>query len=74
MISLLLHSYNVAIKGKLFLKTHAVTIVVQDKARFYIEQVLGDDFIPLAIETYDCFHLYFDFFFASCVHPYIICH
>jgi len=48
--------------------THVITIVAQDKARSYIEQALGDDFIPLAIEAYGYFHLRFDFFLTSCVH------
>jgi len=33
-----------------------------------------DDFIPLAIETYGCFHLCFESFLTSCVHACIACH
>jgi intracellular septation protein A len=49
-------------------------IVVQNKARSYTERVLGDDFIPLAIETYDCIHFHFDSFFIFCVHANIARH
>jgi hypothetical protein len=49
-------------------RLHIVTIVVQNKAWSYKEQTLGDDFIPLAIETYDYLHPRFDSFFTSYVH------
>jgi hypothetical protein len=45
---------------------HVTTIVTQDKARSYTEQAPKDDFIPFAIETYDCFHPCFDSFPTSC--------
>jgi hypothetical protein len=54
--------------------SHVVTIVAQDKAWSYIEQVLGDDFIPLAIKTYSCLCPCFDSFLISCVHVCIVCH
>jgi hypothetical protein len=34
----------------------------------------GNDFIPLAIETYSCFHPRFDSILSSCVHATITCH
>jgi len=33
-----------------------------------------DDFIPLAIETYDCLHPHFDSFFTSYLHADIVHH
>jgi hypothetical protein len=41
---------------------HDVTIIAQDKARSHIEQMPRNDFIPLAIKTYDCLHPPFDSF------------
>jgi hypothetical protein len=55
-------------------KMHEVIVVAQDKTWSYTERALGDDFIPLATETYNCFHSRFDSFLASCVHPCIIHH
>jgi hypothetical protein len=52
---------------------HASIVVAQDKARSYTKQAPRDDFIPLAIETYDCLHPRFDFFLTSCVHVTIVC-
>jgi len=54
--------------------THATIFSVQNKTQFYIEQMLGVDFIPLAIETYNCFHLHFDSFLTFCVNVNITCH
>ncbi len=54
--------------------TMHVVIVVVHKARSYTEQMIKDDFIPLALETYDCFHPCFDSFSISCVHASITCH
>jgi hypothetical protein len=48
--------------------THAAIVVVQDKTRCYTKRTPWDDFIPLAIKTYGCFHLCFDSFFISCIH------
>jgi hypothetical protein len=53
---------------------HAIIVVAQDKAQSYIERTLGNDFIPLAIETYGCLHPHFDSFLTSYVHAYITCH
>ncbi len=51
---------------------YATIFVVQNKKWYYIKQVLKDDFIPLAIKTYDCLHPHFDSYFISCVHISII--
>ncbi len=53
---------------------HVIIVATQDKAQSYTPQVPGDDFIPLAIETYDCLHPRFDSFFTSCLHANIACH
>jgi glutaminase len=53
---------------------HATIVVAQDKAQSYIERTLGNDFIPLAIETYGCLHPHFDSFLTSYVHACITCH
>ncbi len=37
-------------------------------------ECLGDDFTPIAIETYSCLHPCFDSFFISYVHACIACH
>jgi hypothetical protein len=42
--------------------THAMIIVMQEKTQSYVKCTLKDDFIPLAIETYGCFHSHFDLF------------
>jgi len=54
--------------------THAMIVVTQDKAQSYTKRMPGDDFIPLTIEIYDCFHHHFDSFFTSCVHACMTCH
>jgi hypothetical protein len=41
-------------------------MVVEEKTRSYAERAQGDDFILLDIETYECFHSYFDSFFIVC--------
>jgi hypothetical protein len=53
---------------------HVGTVVAQDKAQSYIERALGDDFIPLAIKTYNCFHPHFDSSLISYVHACIVHH
>ncbi len=53
---------------------HATIVVIQDKARACTKQTLGDDFIPLTIETYVCFHVHFDSSLTSCVHACITRH
>jgi hypothetical protein len=62
------------VQHALLIIAHAITIVVQNKIRFYIYQTARNNFIPLAIETYDCFHPCFDSFFTSCVHANIVCY
>jgi hypothetical protein len=52
--------------------SHVTIVAAQDKAQSYIEQRPRDDFIPLAIETYSCFHPRFDSFLTSCVHACIV--
>jgi hypothetical protein len=42
---------------------HVTMMAIQEKTRSYIEQAPGDDFIPLVIEMYGCFHFCFDSFF-----------
>jgi hypothetical protein len=54
--------------------THASTIVAKDKAQSYTKWTLKDDFITLAIKTYNCLHPCFDSFFISYVHAYIAHH
>jgi len=53
---------------------HAGTVATQDKARSYTEWTPRNDFIPLAMETYNCFHFCFDSFLTSCVHACRTCH
>jgi len=45
--------------------THATTMAGHEKTRFYVELALGDDFIPLTIEMYGCFHFRFDSFLIA---------
>jgi len=53
--------------------THLTMMVVQKETRSYAKRALGDDFIPLAIETYGCFHYCFDSFLTACAHTIITC-
>ncbi len=46
--------------------THVAMMPIREKTRSYNEQALGDDFIPLIIETHECFHSHFDSFFIAC--------
>jgi len=47
--------------------THAMMMAIQEKTQSYAKQALGDDFIPLAIETYGCLYSRFDsFLFITC--------
>jgi hypothetical protein len=48
------------VQHALMTTTHVMTIATQDKAYSYIEWTPRNDFIPLAIETYSCFHPWFD--------------
>ncbi len=54
--------------------THVAMMVVEEKTRSYAERAQGDDFIPLDIETYECFHSYFDSFFIVCAQTIIARH
>jgi hypothetical protein len=45
--------------------TYTMMMVAQEKTKSYIEQALGNDFIPFAIEMYGCFHFHFDSFFTT---------
>jgi len=41
-------------------------MVVKEKARSYAKHALGNDFIPLVIKTYGCFHSCFGSFLIAC--------
>jgi hypothetical protein len=45
---------------------HATMMAALEKTRSHIERTLGDDIIPLAIETYGCLHSCFVSFFIAC--------
>jgi hypothetical protein len=45
---------------------HVVMMVAQENTRSYVERALGNDFIPLSIETYGCLHSHHDSFFTTC--------
>jgi hypothetical protein len=61
------------VQNVLMKTTYAIAIVIQNKARSYTKRAPRNDFIPLAIETYDFFHLHFSFF-TFYVHANIACH
>jgi len=48
---------------KIYDDKHVTMMAIQEKTS-YIEQTSGDDFIPLVIETYGCFHSRFYLFFS----------
>jgi hypothetical protein len=54
--------------------THVATNATQNKTWSCTEWASRNDFIPLAIKTYSCFHLCFDPFLTFCVHANIACH
>jgi hypothetical protein len=54
--------------------THATMMTHQEKTRSYNEQALGNDLIPITIETYGCFHFPFDSFFIACAQTTITHH
>jgi hypothetical protein len=54
--------------------THAATVTIQNKAQSFTEQTPRNDFIPLAIKTYNSVHCRFDSFLTSCVHANIARH
>jgi hypothetical protein len=62
------------VQHALMMAAHVATIAIQYKAQSYTKRAPRDDFIPLAIETYSCFHPHFDSFLTSCVHACIIHH
>jgi hypothetical protein len=41
-------------------------MVAQEQTQSYAKRALGDDFIPLIIETYGCFNFCFDSFLIAC--------
>jgi hypothetical protein len=54
------------VQKTLMMITHVVMMAIREKPRSYNERALGDDFIPLIIETHECFHFRFDSFFIAC--------
>jgi hypothetical protein len=54
--------------------THAMMMTIQEKTRSYVKQTLGNNFIPLAIDTYGCFHSCFDSFLTICAQTTIAHH
>jgi hypothetical protein len=50
---------------------HATIVVIQEKTRAYMEHALGNDFIPLAIETngylYSCLNLFLIYYVQAIV-------
>jgi hypothetical protein len=62
------------IQCTLTMTTHVTIVAAQKNTQSYTKQTPWNDFIPLAIKTYGCFHLRFDSFFISCVHANIACH
>jgi hypothetical protein len=45
---------------------HVTMMSAQEKTWSYTGRALGNDFIPLVIETYECFHFCFDSFLTAC--------
>jgi hypothetical protein len=43
---------------------HAMTIATKGKIQSYVKRPLEDNFIPLAIKTYGCFHSHLNSFFT----------
>jgi hypothetical protein len=54
--------------------THESMMAIKKKTQSYVEQTLGDDFTPLVIEMYGCFHFRFDSFLITCAHIVILRH
>jgi hypothetical protein len=54
--------------------THAMMMLVEENTRLYVKRTSCDNFIPLAIEIFGCFHFCFDLFFITCAHITIACH
>ncbi len=40
----------------------------------YAKRALGNDFTPLVVEMYECFHFHFDSFLTICAQTIIMCH
>jgi hypothetical protein len=53
---------------------HATIVVTYENTRSYTKHTPKYNFIPLAIETYGCFHSCFNSFFTTCVHATIAYH
>ncbi len=51
-----------------------MTMVVQEKTQSYSKRTPYDDFIPVAIETYGCFHFRFNSFLISFAHTIVTRH
>jgi len=49
-------------------------MAAQEKTRSYTKQAPNNDSIPLAIETYGCFHSRFDSFFIAYAQTTIVNH
>jgi len=53
---------------------HVAIMVVQEKTWSYAEHTLRNDFNPLAIEMYECYHYCFNSLLTNCAQTIIICH
>jgi hypothetical protein len=49
-------------------------MATQEKTQSYAKQIVGDDFIPLVIEMYECFHSCCNSFLTACAQTTIACH
>jgi hypothetical protein len=50
--------------------SHVTMMDVQEKTCSYVERTLGNDIIPLAIEMYECFFLFWFIFYHLCIDHY----
>jgi len=62
------------VQRTLMTTAHETTMTIWEKTQSYTEQTLGDDFIPLVIEMYGCFHSRFDSFMVVCAQTIIMHH
>ncbi len=46
--------------------THEMVMAVQKNTQSYAMRTPSDDFTPLVIEIYGCFHFHFDSFLTTC--------
>ncbi len=53
---------------------HVAMMVVQEKTWSYAEQTLRNDFNPLAIEMYECYHYCFNSLLTNCAQTTITCY